>query len=320
MRNRRRRAVRPIVDYLDDRCLLSGTAGYTPAQITAAYGLNAITFPSNGTTVKGDGTGETIALIEMYHDPNLTSDLATFDTAYGLSAPPSLKVDNLGGSQTNNDWALEESLDVEWTHAIAPGANILVVEAAPGNTDNQALQNLMTAVNTASTTPGVAVVSMSWGFSEFPNETSDDSAFTTTGITYIAASGDTPGVDYPAASPNVLAVGGTTLNLNSAARSSRRLPGIAPVAATASTSRSRATRSRSRARASGARPTSPSMPTPIPASPSTRRRPRAEGVAGDRQRARAPGKSWAGRAWARPPGRGSLRSSTRVAPWPARRV
>ena len=77
MRQRRRRDVRPIVDYLDDRCLLSGSAGYTPAQITAAYGLNAITFQSSGTTVKGDGSGETIALIEMYHAPNLSSDLAT---------------------------------------------------------------------------------------------------------------------------------------------------------------------------------------------------------------------------------------------------
>ena len=105
MRKRRRRRVWPLVDYLDDRCLLSGTAGYTPAQITAAYGLNAITFQSGGKTVAGDGAGETIALIEMYHDPNLTSDLATFDQKYGLAAPPNLTVDNLGGSQTNSDWA-----------------------------------------------------------------------------------------------------------------------------------------------------------------------------------------------------------------------
>ncbi len=143
MRKRRRRDTRPLVDHLDDRCLLSGTAGYTPAQITAAYGLNAITFQSStGTTVKGDGTGETIALIEMYHDPNLASDLATFDQEYGLPAP-TLTVDNLAGSQTDSGWALEESLDVEWAHAIAPGANILVVEAAPATTDTQSIQNLI---------------------------------------------------------------------------------------------------------------------------------------------------------------------------------
>ena len=157
MRPRRRRAVRPIIDHLDDRCLLSGTTGLTPAQITAAYGLNAITFKSSsGTTVTGNGAGETIALIEMYHDPNLTSDLHTFDQAYGLP-DPTLTVDNLAGTQTNSGWALEESLDVEWAHAIAPGANILVVEAAPANSDQQAIQNLMAAVKTASGTAGVSV-------------------------------------------------------------------------------------------------------------------------------------------------------------------
>ena len=219
MSRRRRRGLRPFLDELDERCLLSGDnpgpqAGYSPAQMTAAYDLNAIAFPTSTGSVKGDGTGETIALIETYHDPNLTSDLHTFDQQYGLP-DPTLAVDNLAGSQTDSGWAVEESMDVEWAHAIAPGARILVVEAAPGYTDNQDLQNLMTAVNVASLTPGVAVVSMSWGFNEFPGETSYDSNFTTAGITYIAASGDNPGVAYPAASPDVLAVGGTTLQLDS---------------------------------------------------------------------------------------------------------
>jgi subtilase family serine protease len=210
MKNRRRGlCLRPQIDLLDDRCLLSGL---TPAQVAAAYGLNAITF--TGTTVKGDGSGVTIALIEMYHDPNLASDLATFDQKYGLPTP-TLTVVNLAGTQTNSSWGEEESLDVEWAHAIAPGANILVVEAAPGNTESQQLQNLMAAVQTASTTPGVAVVSMSWGFPEFSGETAYDKYFTTPGITYVAASGDSPGVEYPAASPDVVAVGGTTLALSS---------------------------------------------------------------------------------------------------------
>ncbi len=215
MRPRRRRAVRPIIDHLDDRCLLSGTTGFTPAQITAAYGLNAISFKSSpGSTVTGNGAGETIALIEMYHDPNLQSDLHTFDQEYGLP-DPTLTVDNLAGTQTNSSWALEESLDVEWAHAIAPAANILVVEAAPANSDLQAIQNLMAAVKTASGTAGVSVVSMSWGVNEFSGETAYDSDFTTPGITYIAASGDSGGVEYPAASPDVVAVGGTTLTLSS---------------------------------------------------------------------------------------------------------
>ena len=78
---------------------------------------------------------------------------------------------NLAGTQTNSSWGEEESLDVEWAHAIAPGANILVVEAAPGNTRASNYRILMAAVQTASTTPGVVVVSMSWGFPEFSGET-----------------------------------------------------------------------------------------------------------------------------------------------------
>jgi subtilase family serine protease len=220
MRNRRRGLrIRPHLDQLDDRCLLSGysptpSTGYTPAQITSAYGLNAITLTSSsGTTVTGNGSGETIAVIEAYHDPNLTSDLATFDQAYNLPAA-NLTVVNQAGSQTNSGWTGEESLDVEWAHAMAPGANILVVEAR-----SQSFQDLLNAVNTARNTAGVNVISMSWGFSEMSNEASYDSYFTTpaghVGITFIAASGDSEGVEYPAASPDVLSVGGTTLTLSS---------------------------------------------------------------------------------------------------------
>ena len=220
--SRRRRDLRPSIDELDDRCLLSLSSGLTPAEITAAYGLSGITFTTTtGATVKADGSGETIALIEMYDDPNLSSDLHTFDQQYDLPDPTLNVIDQAVG-QTDVNWGQEESLDVEWAHAIAPGASILVVEAAPGYTDTQAFQNLMTAVQTASTAstastlniPPVAVVSMSWGFNEFPGETLYDSYFTTPGITYIAASGDSPGVEYPAASPDVLSVGGTSLLLS----------------------------------------------------------------------------------------------------------
>jgi subtilase family serine protease len=225
MRNRGRGLrLRPLLDELDDRCLLSGfspsqPAGYTPAQITAAYGLDNITFTSkSGTTVPGNGSGETIALIEMYHDPNIQSDLATFDTKYGLPTP-TLTVVNQAGNQTDSGWSLEESMDVEWAHSIAPGANILVVEAAPSYSQTQELQNLLTAVNTARNTAGVVAVSMSWGFNEMSNESSYDSYFTTPsgheGITFIAASGDSGVAEYPSASPNVLSVGGTSLNLTS---------------------------------------------------------------------------------------------------------
>jgi hypothetical protein len=217
MRNRRRaRRALPLLDQLDDRCLLSG---YTPAQITGAYGLNAITFSSpTGSPIKGDGSGQTIALIEEYHDANIRSDLTTFDAKYYLP-DPSLTVVNQAGNQTDNSWALEESMDVEYAHAIAPGARILVVEAAPPSAQTTELQSQLNAVSTARNTPGVVAISMSWGYSETQNESSYDNDFTTpaghTGITFIASSGDFGYVQYPAASPNVLSVGGTSLYLTS---------------------------------------------------------------------------------------------------------
>ncbi len=214
MRTRNRRAIRPALDRLDDRCLL---AGLTPAQVTAAYGLDAIRFPTAAGTTKGDGSGETIALIEAYHDPYLASDLHTFDVAFGLP-DPSLTVVNQAGSVSNPSWSLEESLDVEWAHAIAPGANILVVEAR-----TQSRTALLAADNAARYTPGVVAISMSWGFSEFRSEANYNGYFTTPpghqGITFVAASGDSGtlyGLDWPAGAPDVLAVGGTSLSTDSA--------------------------------------------------------------------------------------------------------
>ncbi len=225
MRQRRRfcRAT-VLLDQLENRCLMSGatqppSGGYTPAEITAAYGLNAINFTSaGGSTVKGNGAGETIALIEEYHDPYIRADLSTFDKEYDLPNP-SLTVVNQAGSATNNSWALEESMDVEWAHAIAPAAKILVVEAAPSNSQTKELQNQLNAENTARKVAGVVTISMSWGFAEMPDESSYDSYFTTpaghTGITFIASSGDYGFSWYPSASPNVLSVGGTSLFLTS---------------------------------------------------------------------------------------------------------
>jgi hypothetical protein len=205
--------MRPRVERLDDRCLLSGL---TAAQMRTAYGLDAVRFLSpSGTSVAGDGSGETIALVEAYHDPTLRFDLRAFDQANHLPAPK-LTVVNLAGKKSNDPWAAEESLDVEWAHAIAPGAGILVVEAR-----SQSLTDLMAAVDVARHRPGVVAVSMSWGFDETQAETAYDSRFTTppghVGISFVAASGDNGqayGAGYPASSPRVLSVGGTTLNLD----------------------------------------------------------------------------------------------------------
>ena len=201
----------PVLDRLDDRCLLSGL---TPSEIAGAYGLSSLVFPTaSGQTATATGAGQTIALIEAYNDPTLASDLHQFDVTFHLP-DPSLQVANLAGTKFNAGWAGEESLDVEWAHALAPAANILVVEAA-----SQSLNDLMNAVLAARAVPAVSVISMSWGFNEIPSESSYDSFFTTPaghqGITFVAASGDNGTVEYPSSSPNVLAVGGTTLSLSS---------------------------------------------------------------------------------------------------------
>ncbi|MEJ8867665.1 S8 family serine peptidase, partial [Pseudomonas jessenii] len=80
----------------------------------------------------------------------------------------------LGGSTTDAGWALETSLDVEWAHALAPAAKILLVEA-----NSSSLGDLFSAVSYASTQAGVSVVSMSWGTTEFWGQSSYDSLFTT---------------------------------------------------------------------------------------------------------------------------------------------
>jgi hypothetical protein len=214
------------------------SSAYTPTEIQNAYGFSNVTF-SNG-SIQGNGAGQTIALIDAYNDPDIAADLATFDSAFGLQAPPSFVVENQNGQTdpsqlpstptpgSTDDWSLEISLDVEWAHALAPAASILLVEA---NTSN--LSDLFTAATTAADTPGVVAVSMSFGASEFTGEASSDSTFTTPsghlggaattggtdiagGVTFVSSAGDTgsPG-GYPAYSPNVLSVGGTTLDLSS---------------------------------------------------------------------------------------------------------
>jgi subtilase family serine protease len=209
----------------------SSPVGYTPAQIRAAYGFDQVTLTdAHGAAVAATGAGQTIAIVDAYNDPNIAAEAATFSRQFGLpqfNVPggPALKVTSQTGSVTalppnDADWAIEIALDVEWAHAIAPGANILLVEANTGN-----FPDLLLAVNRAKVQAGVSVISMSWDGSEFPAETNWDSAFlprrTNPGETFVAASGDEGSPpEWPAVSPNVLSVGGTSLNLNGNAYSS----------------------------------------------------------------------------------------------------
>jgi len=195
----------------------AGPTGTTPAQIRHAYGFDQIAF-ANG-AIPGDGRGTTIAIVDAYDNPNIASDLHQFNLRFGLPDSGFTKVNQNGGTNmpaADAGWASEIALDVEWAHAIAPAANILLVEAS----DNS-YANLLAAVRFAASQPGVVAVSMSFGGDEFTRQLVYDSYFVTptghAGVTFVASSGDTGApASYPAASPNVLSVGGTTLRLDSA--------------------------------------------------------------------------------------------------------
>jgi hypothetical protein len=202
--------------------LVLNQSAFAPSQIRHAYGFDQIAFTDGHHTVAGDGRGQTIAIVDAFDDPNIASDLALFDQTYGLPAPPSFtKLDQFGGTNYpagNTSWPLETSLDVEWSHAVAPGANIVLVEA-----NSASFPDMMTAVDTARHLPGVSVVSMSWGLWEAEVALSYsipalDGVLTTpsghSGITFVASAGDTGSAEapeWPSISPNVLSVGGTTL-------------------------------------------------------------------------------------------------------------
>jgi subtilase family serine protease len=178
-------------------------AGVTPAQIKRIYNL-----PASG----GQGT---IAIVAAYDAPNIESDLNVFSDKYGL---PKCTTRNgcfekhvmATSTAVSNGWALETSLDVEWAHAIAPQAKILLIEAKTPSGEN-----LLKAVDYAASRKDVVAVSISWGGSEFPEETSLDSHFISkSGAVFFAAAGDRgAGATWPAASPNVVGVGGTSLEL-----------------------------------------------------------------------------------------------------------
>jgi subtilase family serine protease len=185
--------------------LMQPQGGITPAQISVFYG-----FPANQ-----QGAGQTIAIVDAFDDPNIEADLGVFSTQYNLPACTTangcFKKVYAAGTQPPQDdtWAEEMSLDVEWAHAIAPLAKIMLVEAADAG------QGLYDAITYAKQ-QNVSVISLSWGGGEFSAETSFDSYFQGT-IPIFASSGDSAHfVEYPAASPYVISTGGTeaTMGVN----------------------------------------------------------------------------------------------------------
>lgn len=180
-------------------------SGITPTAIKAAYNL-----PATG----GQGT---IAIIDAYDNPYVASDLNVFCNQFGLP-PATLEIHKMTSTiRGNTNWGLEIALDVQWAHAIAPNAKILLVEAR-----SNSLSDLLSAVNYAKGRSDVVAISMSWGSSEFSSEASYDSYFTSNyGAAFYASSGDDgAGTCWPSASSRVISVGGTTLSFANGAVSS----------------------------------------------------------------------------------------------------
>jgi subtilase family serine protease len=187
--------------------MMTSPYGFTPAQIRHAYGFDL---------VQNQGAGQVIGIVDAYDDPNIEADLGVFSRQFNLPACTSAngcfrKVYATGRKPVgNSNWGVEIALDVEWAHAIAPQATILLVEA-----NSNSLNDLFSAVDVA-VRNGASAVSMSWTSGEFSSETRQDTHFAVTGVTFLAASGDIgTGVAYPASSPDVIGVGGTALQLDS---------------------------------------------------------------------------------------------------------
>jgi subtilase family serine protease len=197
----------PYKHFLSSGSVVPAAAIY-PRKMRTAYGFNVI---------KNYGQGQTIGIVNAYDDPNIESDLGTFSTAFGLPACTTAngcfqKIMPAGTPKDTSGWTNEIAIDVEWAHSIAPKARILLSEAK-----SNSFADMYAAVD-AAVANGASVVSMSWSGSEYSGETGDDVHFNVAGVTFVAASGDSGysgGPQYPAASPYVVGVGGTTLTVNS---------------------------------------------------------------------------------------------------------
>ncbi|PXX40307.1 S53 family peptidase [Undibacterium pigrum] len=217
---------------------------YTPAQIRAAYGLPALPASmSNLTATQAAqfGAGQTIYVVNAKHDPNILAELNAFNQKFGLPActvksiPVTTSLPlaaasssacefsvvfstSTGGMSStapayDSGWATEIALDVQWAHATAPLARIILIEAA-----DSSMSNMVGGIRLANAM-GPGIVSMSFGASEGSWTAGVESTFSTAKMTYLAASGDNgPAVEWPAVSPNVLAVGGTSLTYSGSTR------------------------------------------------------------------------------------------------------
>jgi len=206
---------------------VGGYYAETPASLACLYGLVAVTTGCNPATLTTVATGgsKAIAIVDAYDYPTALADLTAYSKQFGLPAPTSatFTVAYEKTAKPSPDpncayyggwdcWATESALDIEMAHAAAPAAHIYLVEA-----NSTSFADLFAAVTKAIAlvqAAGGGEVSMSWGGGEFSTEAKSDSTFTGATVVFFAASGDSEGTIYPAVSPNVVAVGGTTISRN----------------------------------------------------------------------------------------------------------
>jgi subtilase family serine protease len=178
---------------------------YGPSDLQSAYGLTA--------AATSRGSGETVAVVDAYDDPDAASDLAAYRSNYGLPAANFTVYNETGGttitapSAGTTGWDIEESMDLDMVSAICPNCSIDLVEA-----NSTSFADLGTAANTAAGLPGVVAVSNSYGGGEGSGETVYDPDYDHPGVAVTVSAGDSGyGVQYPAASQYVTSVGGTSL-------------------------------------------------------------------------------------------------------------
>jgi subtilase family serine protease len=192
----------------------TGPSGYGPADLQSAYNVASAAASAGG--------AQTVAIVDAYDDKTAEADLGTYRSTYGLpsctTANGCFKKVNQSGAQgsypaNNQGWGLEISLDLDMVSAVCPKCHILLVEAT-----SNANANLYAAVDTAARL-GATAISNSYGGAESSTDPSTNVHYNHPGIPITVSSGDGGyGVEYPAASPYVTAVGGTTLNKASSAR------------------------------------------------------------------------------------------------------
>jgi subtilase family serine protease len=196
-----------VIDAKGRPSISSSPQGYGPGDLQAAYALA-------GAAARG-GTNETIALVDAYDYPNAESDLAVYRSEYNLPACTTAngcfrKVNQSGGTssfpRSNAGWSQEAALDLDMASAICPNCKLLLVEAS-----SSSFTNLAAAVDTAARL-GANAISNSYGAGEFSTETTFESHYNHAGVAVTASSGDGGyGVEFPASSRYVTAVGGTSL-------------------------------------------------------------------------------------------------------------